>query len=168
MFSAGQIKSKEWLVEELSKIDLDFMYKKIAVSGSWFGTLGMMLKCKFPTSSITMIDLDPRCETFIGNIIYDIDDMQAVTADMYTYRYFEDIIINTSCEHITDVKGWLALLPRNRIVVLQANDFTDDEDHINCVSDIDAFILLSGMTNVIYSGVLKFPMYNRFMIIGRI
>ena len=34
-----------------------------------------------------------------------------------------DLIINTSCEHIADLRGWLALLPRGARVMLQSNDY---------------------------------------------
>lgn len=49
--------------------------------------------------------------------------MSSVTDDMYTYKYTEDIVINTSCEHIPDVDKWLSLVPAGTMVVLQSNNF---------------------------------------------
>lgn len=167
MFSEGQLKSKEWITEELAKIDPDFLYKSVAIAGSWFGTLGMMLKYKFPTILVTMIDIDPRCEAFINNMVYDDGAMRAVTKDMYTYRYIEDIIINTSCEHIPDIEKWISLLPKGRLVVLQSNNYTEEEDHINCITSKEELIEQSGLTNIIFAGELEFSMYTRYMIIGR-
>lgn len=167
MFSDGQLKSKEWLVEELAKIDPDFMYRSFAVAGSWFGTLGMMLKYKFPTALVTMIDIDPRCEIFIHSMVYDNGAMRAVTENMYNHRYIEDVVINTSCEHIENVEDWVSRIPRGRIVVLQSNSSDEDRDHINCVSSEEEFIKQTGLTNILFSGKMEFSMYNRFMVIGK-
>jgi trans-aconitate methyltransferase len=168
MFSSGQIKSKEWLVEELTKLDPTHQGKRFIITGAWFGTLGMMIKQRFPGAKITMLDIDARCEKFIHGIIYNKPDMKCITEDMYKYHYTEDIIINTSCEHIDNIKGWISSIPSGKIVVLQSNDYIKEKGHINCVSSVDEFILQANLSEVFYSGKLEMPMYTRFMIIGKI
>ena len=167
MFSSGQIESKVWILNELAKIDPDFLYQGFVIAGSWYGTLGMMLKYKVPTILVTMVDLDPRCEVFVNNMLYNDGAMKAITQNMFEYRYIENVIINTSCEHIEDVNGWVKLLPQNRIVVLQSNNYDTDDGHINCVKSKEEFVTQSGLKEITFVGELELPMYTRYMIIGK-
>lgn len=166
MFSSGQIRSKEWILTEVAKIDPELKNMKIAIAGAWFGTLGMMLKWKFPAVRVTMLDIDPRCEKFIHNMIYDNPAMQAITEDMYKHHYTEDIIINTSCEHIPDVREWISCIPMGRTVILQSNNYTKGNGHINCVDSAEEFVKQVDLPEVLYSGKLEMPMYTRYMVIG--
>jgi hypothetical protein len=168
MFSSGQVLSKEWLISELYKIDNEFSNKSFSIAGCWFGTLGLMLKYKFPSIRITLLDIDERCEKFIHKIVYDIPAIKAITADMYEYSYNnDDVIINTSCEHIEDIQEWLNRIPHGKLVVLQSNDYKEGNGHINCSKNIDDFIEKVKLNDILYSGSLTLPMYTRFMIIGK-
>jgi hypothetical protein len=167
MFSSGQLKSKEWILRELVKLDAVHQRKSFAIAGAWYGTLGMMLKARFPSIKVNMIDIDPRCQQFIERMIWENKDMQAITADMYRYHYKEDFIVNTSCEHIPDIREWLSIIPLGRTVILQSNDYFEGHDHINCVKNEDDFLAQTGLTDVLYCGKLEMPMYKRFMIIGK-
>jgi len=166
MFSSGQLASKEWAVKTLSEVvKLDFQH--VIIAGAWFGTLGMMLKSKFPGITLTLLDIDPRCEIFLKNItVYD-RDVYCVTEDMYKHVYTENIVINTSCEHIPDIKQWLKQVSPDSLILLQSNNNDKDEGHINCVQSENEFIEKSGLTEILYSGKLVTPMYTRFMIIGK-
>ena len=168
MFSSGQIYSKEWIIKELHNIDLEYFEKKFIIVGAWYGTLGLMIKSKFPNSGITMLDIDPRCEKFINNMIYNDNTLKSVTEDMYEYDYIEDIIINTSCEHIENIQDWLSLLPKNSTVILQSNNYIDGTGHINCIHSEEEFKKQTGLSNILYSGKLEMPMYDRYMLIGKI
>lgn len=167
MFSSGQIYSKEWVIRELARIDPIHQGKSFIVAGAWYGTLGMMIKWRFPGANVAMLDIDPRCGRFIQNMIYDNKSLTSITDDMYRYSYHEDVIINTSCEHISNVQEWLAILPKDRTVVLQSNNYLAGNGHINCVSSIEEFIKQTGLQNIIYSGELVLPIYTRYMIIGK-
>ena len=165
MFSSGQIYSKEWIVDELVK--LRFMtVQSVIIAGAWYGTLGIMLKDKFPDIDMTFLDMDPRCEKFIHNIVYADPTMKCITDDMYRHSYTEGVIINTSCEHIEDIQQWLSLLPSRSIVVLQSNNYLSGAGHINCVNSKEAFIEQTGLTDVLYAGELEMPMYTRYMVIA--
>ena len=168
MFSSGQIRSKEWLITELDKVVLNWNPLSMIIAGAWFGTLGMMLHKHFCNARITMMDIDPRCAEFIHHMIYNDDTLKCITADMYEHKYSEHIIINTSCEHIPDLAHWISLLPKDRIVVLQSNNFYTGNGHVNCTDNIDSFIKQTGITDILYSGELAMPMYTRYMIIGKI
>lgn len=166
MFSSGQLASKMWLVKELDNYSTAFSQSDAVIVGAWYGTLGLMLRKKYPTLNISMLDIDERCEKFVHNIIYDTPEIQYITGDMYEYHYKEDLIINTSCEHIPDIAAWTALIPPNKVVVLQSNNFYDGEGHINCVESETELAEKSGLRDIWYSGSLEMPMYTRFMVIG--
>jgi hypothetical protein len=166
MFSSGQIASKEWLVKTLENYRCVAHKSDTVIVGAWFGTLGIMLKKSFPYMNIRLLDIDPRCETFIKNITYDMTNIIPVTADMYRYTYTENIVINTSCEHISDLQKWLSLLKKGTVVVLQSNNMSDIPGHINCCSDEKEFLDKCSIENIWYCGKLEMPMYTRFMIIG--
>lgn len=167
MFSSGQIYSKEWIINELSKLT-DNANRTAVIVGAWFGTLGILLKNNFPDMNVKLLDIDPRCAEFLGNIIYSYKDMSCITGDMYAYTYTEDIIINTSCEHIPDVSKWLSLIPPGTRVVLQSNNFLDGNGHVNCVNSTDEFKQQANLSTIEYIGQLDMPMYTRYMIIGRV
>jgi hypothetical protein len=167
MFSSGQIKSKEWLVKELIKLDL-IHSTSFLIAGAWFGTLGVMIKSIIPNARVTMLDIDPRCEVFVNNIIFNEDNTKYVTKDMYDYPYNEHIIINTSCEHIPDIKKWIKNIPEGKIVILQSNNYKDGSGHINCIDSEDRFVEQAGLKKIIYKGNLELPMYTRYMIIGTV
>ncbi len=166
MFSSGQIRSKEWIIQELKCTHGWYSGKKLIIAGAWYGTLGVLMKSHIPELDITMLDLDPRCEKFIHNIIYNDTSMHAVTADMYKYNYTEDIIVNTSCEHIPDIKQWLSLIPEKKTVVLQSNNYDEGIGHINCADSAEDFASQTGLQNISFCGELVMPMYTRYMIIG--
>jgi len=166
MFSSGQLKSKEWLVTELANhVALDSS-QSCLIAGAWFGTLGMLLRKKFINMNVSMLDIDTRCSEFINHLISGDEKSSTVSADMYSYKYSEDIIINTSCEHIPDITEWISLLPSNRIVVLQSNNYFIAPDHVNCVNSQEEFLRQTGLYKIHYIGELEMPMYTRFMIIG--
>ena len=123
MFSSGQIESKLWLLREIKQFSSGFHNNSAVVVGAWFGTLGLMLKKNYLDLKINMIDIDPRCEKFVNNIIYNDSSLKYITADMYSYVYSETLVINTICEHISNLSQWIKSLPKNCIVVLQSTDF---------------------------------------------
>ena len=166
MFSLGQIKSKNWLLRELDLYSAEIYNCPAVIVGAWFGTLGVMLRQKYPDMQVNMLDIDPRCEKFIQNIIYDDNMSSCVTDDMYKYQYSEHLIINTSCEHIPDLAAWVSCLPPRKVVVLQSNNYLEGNGHVSCVSSEHELVEKSGLNTVWYRGKLEMPMYARFMVIG--
>jgi hypothetical protein len=166
MFSSGQIRSKEWLIRELVKLDPIHQSKRFAIAGAWYGTLGMMIKYRLPSVRINMLDIDPRCEKFVHNMIYDNSSMKYITADMYEYRYTEDFVINTSCEHIPNLSEWINIIPSDRTVILQSNNYRAGNGHVNCVDSEEELVQQSGLSNILYKGRLEMSMYTRYMVIG--
>ncbi len=110
-------------------------FGRIWVVGGWYGVLPAVLfdDARFDIGHITSIDVDPDCAPVAE--ILNTKAMQdgrfaALTADMYELDYGgteePDLIVNTSCEHIPDMPGWLGLIPKGSKVVLQSNDYFSD------------------------------------------
>jgi hypothetical protein len=168
-FWSGQLKSKEWLIVNLRAHVKKFV--TIDIHGGWVGVLASMLfQSDVPVINIRSIDIDPTCEP-IANNMNKIEEMvgkfRAVTADMCAIRSDADVVINTSCEHITQDQYdlWLSGMPYNTLLVLQSNNYNIPE-HVRIANDLDEFKTQSNI-DVLWAGELELPLYKRFMIIGR-
>lgn len=168
MFSSGQIASKTWLAQELARLNLNI--SSFCICGSWYGTLAFYLNKIFPSASISCLDIDPRCSDFLKTLTRRSGDswLSTVQADMFNYRFEEEAIINTSCEHIENLSLWLKKIPKNKIVILQSTDFKNAKDHVSTVSSIESFQsqTTEAFKSILFTGRLKLPVYNRYMIIG--
>ena len=87
---------------------------------------------------------------------------------MCEYTSDADIVINTSCEHITQEQydKWLSNQPNNATIILQSNNYFELGEHIRCSSSVDDFVEMSNI-QVLYKGELQTPKYSRYMIIGK-
>jgi hypothetical protein len=169
MFSRGQLHSKMWLVEELYKVNRLFD-EKVIIVGSWFAVLGYMIRTRFVDVQVICLDIDPRCATFVNCIVpdYQPNRVQCVTADLYEYNYTEDIIINTCCDDLTDLKKWFAKIPSGKVLALQSSNYKHLKAELNCVSSLAEFKqgVQSEFSKILFEGEMKFSMYTRYMVIG--
>ena len=168
-FWSGQLKSKEWLITNLRKNVNKFV--SIDIHGGWVGVLASMLfQSDIYVNNIRSVDIDPTCES-IATMMNKQEEMagkfRAVTADMCAIRSDADVIINTSCEHITQDQYdlWLSGMPHNSLLVLQSNNYQIAE-HIRTANSLEHFEEQCGIT-VLWKGELELPLYKRFMIIGK-
>jgi hypothetical protein len=167
-FWSGQLKSKEWLITNLRPHIHSFV--RVDIHGGWVGTLASMLfQSGIPIDSIRSVDIDPSCEAIAFNMNKEEEiagRFQAITADMCTLHTTADVIINTSCEHISQeqYQTWLALQPKDILFVLQSNNY-DIPEHIRLAKDLEEFKAQCNI-NVVWEGELKLPLYTRYMIIG--
>jgi hypothetical protein len=167
-FWSGQLKSKEWLITNLRKNVNKFV--SIDIHGGWVGVLASMLfQSDIYVNSIRSIDIDPSCEpiaTMMNKQEEIAGKFRAVTADMCDIRSDADVIINTSCEHITQEQFdlWKSGMPYNSLLVLQSNNY-DIPEHVRIAKDLEDFLEQSQL-KVQWAGELKLPLYTRFMIIG--
>jgi len=170
-FWKGQVNSKIWLIENLSKFIMPNTNNSIIIHGGWNGVLASLLfNSGIDIKHITSLDIDSTCEltAYTVNKRQEIEGrFKAVTADMSEYEYDADIVINTSCEHITHgaYLRWLDLVPNSSLIVIQSNNYSELEEHINCALDLNDFVKHSKL-NVLFSAELKLPKYDRYMIIG--
>tara|TARA_R110001606_G_scaffold373150_1_gene530470 strand:- start:153 stop:746 length:594 start_codon:yes stop_codon:yes gene_type:complete len=169
-FWKGQVNSKVWLAENL----VGFVPVKpidIVIYGGWNGVLASILfNSNINVNSITSVDIDPRCEEIANTVNkrYEIEGrFRAVTADMCFYKPKADVIINTSCEHITQYQydTWLSNQPDNAVYVLQSNNYFQHKEHIRCAIDLDDFTKMSRIKPYLRRK-LDTQLYERYMIIG--
>jgi len=169
-FWSGQLKSKEWLIRNLTPYIDDFV--TVDIHGGWVGVLAsLMFQSEIGPSykHIRSIDIDPTCEpiAIMMNKKEEIaGKFRAVSADMCDIRSDADVVINTSCEHITQDQYdlWLSGMPYNSLLVLQSNNYNIPE-HARIATDLAEFKTQSKI-NVLWAGELELPLYKRFMIIG--
>ena len=186
VFSHGQMRSKQWLVEELSKLNKNL--GTVFVEGGWVGSLAYMISNRIPLTKIRSFDINEKCARAADLINYKllIDGwkFKASTRDMfdsiyegqiYTATNYEgkvlelsdhpDTIINTSSEHV-DFEAWIKTVPNGTLVVVQNNDFLEGSGHIKCQPNADAFRDKLNLSEVLFCGTLVLEKYNRFMVIG--
>ena len=170
-FWKGQVNSKVWLAENL----LEFVPVRplnIVIYGGWNGVLASILfNSRLPLDSITSVDIDPVCEDISRTVNkrYEIEGkFSAVTADMCKYTTNADVVINTSCEHISQeqYEQWLSNQPDDAIFVIQSNNYFELPEHIRCATDADDFMRISKI-KPIWRGEFETPKYTRYMIIGK-
>jgi hypothetical protein len=87
---------------------------------------------------------------------------------MCAIRSDADVIINTSCEHISQDQYdlWLSGMPYNSLLVLQSNNYNIPE-HVRTADSLDIFKQQCGDIDILWAGELKLPLYTRWMIIGK-
>lgn len=175
-FNHKQIGSKRWLVDALARA-LPRPDGPVWVLGAWYGVLGAMLLAdeRLAVSSVVSVDLDPACAPVAEQLNrrhLASGRFRAVTCDMMALDFAREtpipgLVVNTSCEHLADVPGWLAGLPAGLPVLLQSNDYVREPDHRSCVASLDAFRAQADLSEVWFEGALPTKNYTRFMLIGR-
>lgn len=170
-FWGGQLESKTWLIENLEKRSR-IANAHITIYGGWNGVLASMIfNSGLGVNSITSVDIDPICEP-IASMMNKRQEMEgrfvAVTGDMANYTAMSDIVINTSCEHITQdqYNQWMHNQPDDALFVLQSNNYYECDEHINCSSSIDEFVKKSNL-HPLWKGEKETQKYTRYMIIGK-
>ncbi|MCA1494411.1 class I SAM-dependent methyltransferase [Ensifer sp. NBAIM29] len=172
-FNYKQVGCKLWAREKLFDC-AGPRYRKIAVLGGWYGVLPAMLleDPRFDIATAVSYDIDPAVEEVSRTLGAGFGErFRAVTADMYALDYRAigaDLIVNTSCEHIADLAGWLRLLPSGTRVLLQSNDYFSEPTHISCVHSLDEFRAQAALAHIDFAGALPMKKYTRFMLIGTV
>ena len=169
-FWKGQVKSKIWLIDNLVTWVPSYP-SNVVIHGGWNGVLASLLfQTNIPIARIVSIDIDPSCEP-IAIMMNKKEEMagrfRAITGDMCNIISFVNIVINTSCEHITQeqYETWLSKRNDDQILVLQSNNYEIDE-HIRPAFSLDEFAEQCKI-NILWKGELELPLYTRYMIIGK-
>lgn len=176
-FNHKQIASKRWLVDVLAEV-MPRPQGPVWVLGAWYGVLGAMLLDdeRLGLSEVVNLDIDPGCAPVAERLnrrhVAD-GRFRAITADMTGLDFANQpvtpgLVVNTSCEHLGDVRGWLASLPPGLPLLLQSNDYFREPDHCSCVACLETFKEQAGLSELIYAGALPQKNYTRFMLIGRL
>ena len=189
--SPNQIEGKNWLIEELDKVQIPRDEEgrfKIEIVGGWFGfPLIDLLYNKYGDEirAIDFFDMDPFASKVFGVYLstwwVDIQDVKIFTNEMGDYFNYKEkrrahLIINTSCEHMPDMKDMREYYfdPERTLLVLQSNNKTDEDDHINCVdSEIELAekngigFLNGGFRTMKSKEGKELNFWNRYMAMGK-
>jgi len=176
-FSENQIVSKTWLTDKVHEI-LGGRFGTVYVLGGWYGVLGAILlnDPKFRIGQVLSFDIDPECVPVAEHLNAKhvaSKRFRAITADARTldYQSFDgtenNLVINTSCEHMPSAEAWYERLPAGISQAFQSNDYFDCPEHVNCIEDLAAFRRQVPMSELLYEGALQRKRYSRFMLIGR-
>jgi hypothetical protein len=170
-FWKGQIASKIWLIEKLKENISDGAIN-IVIYGGWNGVLASLLfNSDIDIDNIVSVDIDSSCEK-TASTVNKRQEIQgrflAVTADMVTHQCDATVVINTSCEHISqeDYDCWLKNNHKDRLLVLQSNNYQIPE-HIRPADSLEQFKNQCGDIDIFWAGELELPLYKRWMIIGK-
>ena len=163
----NQIKNKLWLVEKLKPYLDIYTTPKITIAAGWHGLLAHLLDDK---DNIMSFDIDDACRQtkLFDNVFYKTRDIVKQNPKD------SDILICTSCEHITDdqLLTWIRKRKENSLVILQSNDYFHIKDHINCKTSLSQFsssLIKKAKKKkinleIINSYELEFSNYTRFML----
>jgi len=164
-FRTNQIKSKNWLVEELANTKTSF--DKVLVVGSWNGILLYeLMKQECDVGWFDFLDIDKMTHIH-RDVYFSINNMEknynSLHIDATEYSDFSsyDLIINTSCEHMKPLPP-----VHGPLYALQSNNYRSIKEHINCVDTANQLKEQYQLSQTAYKGHLKFDNYTRFMVIG--
>jgi hypothetical protein len=194
-FSRGQIKSKVWLINELSALDTNF--RGVVIMAGWWGQLKSFYEKRMRYGKMRIIDMDrASCEISdnlfnnsnldnhkvksivadVNNLVlhkngYEWDIENFKTGSVYKEKFMPDLVINTSAEHMTD--EWFFQLKNKQlasdpVVAIQSNNLFDVPEHINCVHSINHMKKKYPMREILFEGELQLKGYKRVMVIGRL
>ncbi len=172
-FNKKQIACKMWARDKLFE-SLGGKFHRIFIVGGWYAVLAAMVfdDSRFDVASCESSDIDPAVAAVAHTLNGHAGSrFHAITHDMYTLDYAKarpDLVINTSCEHIADLRDWLGLLPAGTAVLLQSNNYFSEPGHISCMHSLTQFAAAAQLAEVLYSGELPAKNYTRFMLIGRV
>jgi hypothetical protein len=188
--SRSQIQSKKWAIEKIHHF-FGPEITDVHIMCGWYGLLGtlMLQSGRFENLKIRSFDKDPLCAPIADELnrpwLADGWQFKAFTADAYKLDYGADLdegvnitgprrvfrqriqlMINTSCEHMPDVKAWLDLLPPGTPLLLQSNNGFGEEGHMNCVEDLEHFKKIAPLSRTLFAGELDCGAFTRFMLLG--
>ena len=171
--NSNQITSKEWLIDSISD-RLEFIVKnpKVCVAAGWYGMLADKMR-DFTDNKVVSFDIDPKCAEY-GKIIYpEVSFKTADINDFHAGKY--DVLICTSCEHISDetLNKFLRTRKEQSLVVLQSNNYFGLDEHINCKNSLKEFTdslsytVPSAKINILNSSKKRInDKFDRYMVIG--
>ncbi len=179
-FSHGQVKSKLWLCEEMEKSFKDLEYINLEVYGSWYGSqvFLMLIRNRLNIKNVNFYDLDLEALRISKKLHdfwlheddvqlnFNISDCQLIKLPLNK----NSILINTSCEHFSDLDWWHNLA-EGTYFIIQTTDM-EHEQHISPVFSLEEWMIQLAPNRLIYEGCQKMNYigidfsFTRFMLIG--
>lgn len=171
-YSPNQFKSKESLIKLIQKLEL--LNPHITILGSWYGSI-LIPAFVDQAKKITCIDLEDMYIRIAKNRLFkkykNIEYYNEDVFDPICHNRIKNsnLIINTSCEHMSNMSELPALYESNAYFAFQSNNMYDIPTHINCVASIDEFYFqLPHNATVIAEDEVEDDRGTRFTLIGKL
>jgi len=164
-----KLESKKWLVDKIND-NINSKDCHVLILGSWYPTyLPYLLGSKSYTcvdSDSSVVNLSKTFHHHLG----DSDKFEYITMDakkfLFTTDRKYDIIINTSCEHMTyDMKD--VIYDTDAFYAFQSNNY-QIEEHVNYKTSIDEFVYSTGLKTILYADTKPLDKYDRYTVIGKL
>tara|TARA_B100001287_G_scaffold90472_1_gene75786 strand:- start:237 stop:836 length:600 start_codon:yes stop_codon:yes gene_type:complete len=144
-FSPNQFASKEKLINSVNNLNILDADSEIVIFGGWYGSI--LIPAFKQVKRITLVDMNKKVIDIAKNRLFN----HYTNVDFISKEVFEwasnskriktcDLIVNTSCEHMTSMKHLEILLNCNAYFAFTSNNMHDIEGHTNTVNNIDEFI----------------------------
>jgi hypothetical protein len=160
--SSGQVASKMKIIEACKKNDLK---SELAVFvGHWHGLLPLMMKNENIISQAIGVEKSELWSDF-SNYLNREWNWKSYHQDIqeYIYPIHTDLVVNTSCEHMTD--EWLAGVPKGCRVLLQSTNYEHPE-HMNRKESLSDFKKSLSDLDIQFEDSLDCDVYLRFTVFG--
>ena len=164
-----QIQSKEWLVSTLES-ELKYHPKHVTVLAGWYGMVLIPLLYKaFGEITVDLYDVDEYTVDIASHVFDDWSKVNIFCKDVIfdEIDFQGDMLINSSCEHMMDMKE-ITKANEGKLFVYQSNNNRNVKWlHINCAEDADELIKQTGLKKVLYAGSCMIYRNKRIMVIGQ-
>jgi hypothetical protein len=171
-YSLNQFKSKENLLGHIESLKLN--QPNVTILASWFGSILVPALTK-EANHIYCIDIDDRVIsvgkrrlfTMYNNISWSSRNIWDEKIKSWIEK--ADLIINTSCEHMSNMRELPALYKSNAYFAFQSNNMFDIEGHINCCYSIEQFAAqLPRNATIIQTDQIEDDRGIRYTLIGKL
>jgi len=169
-FSNNQVLAKKTLIKNLDQYITED--SNVAILGSWYASILLPL-LHDKVNEIWPIDIDEQAIKIGKNMFFpNLENVKWAVGDVFEKSIAKDyekinVIINTSCEHMSPMKEWKYWWP-GMIFALQSNNMFGIEGHINCVNSIDEFEdQLPEGVKVVFREEIKDTRGTRYMLVGK-
>lgn len=173
-FSDNQFNSKKTLLRLIEELNILRSDSSVFIMGCWYGSILIPLLSD-KVSKIIAMDLDDTVIRIGKNKLFkEYTNIIWSTGDVFLYPICEpnvNLIINTSCEHMTSMKDWpfWDRVGDNAYFAFQSNDMYQIEGHTNCVSSIEEFKLqMPDDATILYENELPDERGTRYTLIGQL
>ena len=172
-YSPNQFKTKERLIGHIRDLNVVNEQSEITILGGWYGSI--LIPAFKEAKRISLIDLDKQVVSIAKQRLFKhYENLDFITSDVFDdNRYgrirYANLIINTSCEHMKDMKELKALQDSNAYFAFTSNNMFDIEGHTNCVNNIEQFEQqMPDNAKVLVRDSITDDRGTRFMLIGKL
>jgi|TARA_Y100001937_G_scaffold21062_1_gene29625 hypothetical protein len=172
-YSPNQFKTKERLIGHIRDLNVVDDKSEITILGGWYGSI--LIPAFKEAKRISLIDLDKQVVSIAKQRLFKhYENLDFITSDVFDdNRYgrirYANLIINTSCEHMKDMKELKALQDSNAYFAFTSNNMFDIEGHTNCVNNIEQFEQqMPDNAKVLVRDSITDDRGTRFMLIGKL